>query len=226
MTLDLSELEHWVFDLDNTLYPAANSLFDQVDQRMGRFIAEKFDLEQEEARALQKHFFRTHGTTLRGLMSEHGVSPDKFLDFVHDVDFSGLEENPQLAGALKALPGRKVIYTNADVPYAEKVLQRIGIADFFDDIFDIRLGGYTPKPDRESFRKMIEHTGVKADKSVMVEDIARNLEPAREAGMTTVWVPTHQEWSRDGMNEAHIDYTVEDLTGWLSDLAAAFEQKE
>ena len=226
MTLDLSELEHWVFDLDNTLYPAANSLFDQVDQRMGRFIAEKFDLEQGAARELQKHFFRTHGTTLRGLMSEHGTSPDEFLDFVHDVDFSGLEANPELAGALAGLPGRKVIYTNADVPYAEKVLQRIGIEGFFDDIFDIRRAEFTPKPDRGSFRKMMEHTGVEPAKSVMVEDIARNLEPAREAGMTTVWVPTHQTWSRDGMNEAHIDYTVEDLTGWLSTLAATLEQKD
>ncbi|WP_417320011.1 pyrimidine 5'-nucleotidase [Emcibacter sp.] len=225
MTLDLSELEHWVFDLDNTLYPAANNLFDQVDRRMGEFIAGKFNLGPEEARVLQKHFFKTHGTTLRGLMSEHDVAPDEFLDFVHNVDFSGLEENRKLAGALESLPGRKVIYTNADTPYAEKVLDRIGIRDHFEDIFDIRQAGFTPKPDRESFRKMIEHTGVNAERSVMVEDIARNLAPAREAGMTTVWVPTHQMWSREGMDDGHIDYTVGDLTGWLSELAASLEQK-
>ncbi|WP_321397112.1 pyrimidine 5'-nucleotidase [Emcibacter sp.] len=226
MTLDISQLEHWVFDLDNTLYPAANNLFAQVDRRMGEFIAGRFNLEKEEARALQKYFFKTHGTTLRGLMSEHDVSPDEFLDFVHDVDFSGLQPDPELARALRALPGEKFIYTNADTPYAEKVLERLGIGDVFDVIFDIRQAGFSPKPDRDSFRKMIEHTGLNAGKSVMVEDIARNLAPAREMGMKTVWVPTDQAWSREGMDSDHIDYTVEDLTGWLSALSNGPEQKK
>tara|TARA_B100001939_G_scaffold250728_2_gene217700 strand:+ start:27469 stop:28209 length:741 start_codon:yes stop_codon:yes gene_type:complete len=218
MTFDPAQLDHWVFDLDNTLYPADCNLFTQVDRRMGEFIAERLNLPYDQARQRQKAYFRTYGTTLRGLMSEHDIPPREFLDYVHDIDFSVLTENVPLKEVLSRLPGTKVIYTNADVGYAEKVLDRLGLSRAFSGVFDIHQADYRPKPAPESYQKMIRLFGITPERAVMIEDIARNLVPAHHLGMKTVWVPTALSWSRDGMEEKHIDHTAEDLTGWLQSL--------
>ena len=217
----LSEIEVWIFDLDNTLYPASCNLFAQVDRRIGEFIAAHFGIPYDEARAMQKRFFREHGTTLRGLMVEHDVDPVPFLDYVHAIDVTPVAPSPELDRALERLPGRKVIYTNGSIQHAANVTDRLGITRHFDTVFGIVEAGYVPKPDPRPYRELVERHGIAPTRACMVEDIARNLVPAHALGMTTVWVRSEADWSRPdegGVGTgAHIDYVVDDLVAWLSD---------
>ncbi len=212
------KVEAWIFDLDNTLYPAECDLFGQVDRRMGAFISERFNLDPEAARALQKRYFREYGTTLRGLMSEHGVDADEYLAYVHDIDFSPVRPNPVLARALGDLPGRKLIHTNAATDYALHIVERLGLEGLFEGVFDIRDAGFRPKPHRAGYDALIERHRIDPARAVMIEDIARNLIPASEMGMTTVWLPTSSDWSRDGADERYIDHVIDDLGGWLDEV--------
>lgn len=215
----------WIFDLDNTLYPAECDLFAQIDERMGRFIAARFGLEPAEAKALQKRFFRDHGTTLRGLMLEHAVPPEEFLAYVHDIDLSPVRPAPDLDRALDGLPGRKLVFTNGSVEHAERVLGRLGVTRHFEAVFDIRAADYRPKPDPEPYDRLVRRFGVEPRAATMIEDIARNLEPAAVLGMTTVWVPNEREWSRAGdVTPDYVHHIAENLVLWLeraAELAAA-----
>lgn len=219
--LDPHEVEAWIFDLDNTLYPASCDLFAQVDARMSAFIQDLLSLEPEEARRVQKRYFRDHGTTLRGLMTQHRVDPEAFLAFVHDIDFSVVRAAPGLEAALARLAGRKLVFTNATVPYAEQVLARLGIAHHIEVIFDIVAADYRPKPEPDSYRQLIAAHGIDPSRAVLVEDIARNLGPAAALGMTTVWVPNAADWSHDGAEDGHVHHIAEDLAAWLEELLGA-----
>lgn len=216
----LAAAETWVFDLDNTLYPADCNLFAQMDRRMGEFIAQQFGVDYDEAKRRQKVFFQTHGTTLRGLMVEHGLDPAAFLDYVHDIDLNVVQAQPRLGAALDRLPGRKVVFTNGTVAHAERVLNRLGIADRFETLFDIVASDYLPKPREEPYRKLLGNHRIRPQGAVMVEDMARNLVPAAALGMTTVWVPTTAEWSKPAHPDdtAHIHHTAPDLTAFLTTL--------
>lgn len=212
----------WIFDLDNTLYPAACNLFAQIDRRMTQFIAERFDLPWDEARRKQKHYFQTYGTTLRGLMLDHQIEPDAFLDFVHDIDVSLVDAAPVLDQALARLPGRKLIHTNGSVRHAENVLDRLGIARHFEAIYDIVAADYVPKPDPRPYSDLVRRHGVAPASALMVEDIARNLAPAAGLGMTTLWVASGIDWARPERSagaEAHIHHVTEDLPAWLEALS-------
>jgi putative hydrolase of the HAD superfamily len=212
----LDHVETWVFDLDNTLYPASCNLFDQVSRRMGSFIQETFGLDPEAARAKQKQYFHDHGTTLRGLMTVDGIDPAAFLAYVHDIDVSVLPPMPQLEAALAALPGRKVVFTNGSVPHAERVMTRLGIERHFEAIWDIVASDYVPKPDPAPYARMIERHGIAPDRAAMVEDMAKNLRPAHDLGMTTVWVRTELAWALPDGEDAHVHHVVDDLTDWLA----------
>lgn len=216
--LDAGQIEYWIFDLDNTLYPAENNLFSQIDKRMGSFISQAFDLSHNEARSLQKKYFHEHGTTLKGLMIEHNIQPQDYLDYVHDINFDVLQRDNALNEAIKNLNGVKIIYTNASRDYALKVMEKIGIETIFNDVFDIESAEFNPKPDPKSYSKLVRDLGIDPEKSVMVEDIARNLIPASKMGMKTVWVPTGHKWSAEGAGPEHIDYTEPDLVEWLQSL--------
>lgn len=218
---DPHRVEAWIFDLDNTLYPASCNLFAQVDARMSAFIQDLLSLGPGEARRIQKSYFREHGTTLRGLMDHHQVEPEAFLAYVHDIDFSVIPEAADLEAALARLAGRKLVFTNATVRYAEQVLARLGIAHHIEAIFDIAAAGYRPKPEPESYRRLIAEHGIDPRRAVLVEDIARNLAPAAALGMTTVWVPNAADWSRDGAEDGHVHHVVQDLAAWLMDLLGA-----
>lgn len=220
---DLKKIKYWVFDLDNTLYPHHADLFTQVDQKMGLFIQDMFDISHIEAKKKQKDFFMAHGTTLRGLMSEHGIEPFDYLAFVHDIDFSVLAVDEILNEALKRLPGKKYIYTNASNDYAQNVLGHIGLDGFFDDVFDIHDADFLPKPDLRSYHKMIEKFVIDPKATIMVEDIAGNLNPAAELGMSTVWVPTDTHWSDKGHIDENIDHVAADLPYWLKNVAGSIE---
>ncbi|MGQ9365586.1 pyrimidine 5'-nucleotidase [Azospirillum sp. ST 5-10] len=223
MTVALPDVEVWIFDLDNTLYPASCNLFAQVDRRIGTFIAERFGIPFEEARTMQKRFFREHGTTLRGLMVEHDVDPVPFLDYVHAIDITPVPPSPRLDRALDRLKGRKIVYTNGSVRHAANVTERLGISRHFDAVFDIVEAGYVPKPDPRPYRDLVARHGIDPARACMVEDIARNLAPAHAMGMTTVWVKTEADWARPDRGGVgtgdHIDHEVEDLVDWLERVA-------
>lgn len=217
---DLSHVEFWIFDLDNTLYPARCRLFDQVDRRIGLYIQELLNLDPEAARALQKQYFRDHTTTLKGLMVNHGIDPAHFLEFVHQIDVSGVSEDPVLERALERLPGKKLIYTNGSVAHARNVMHRLGIGHHFQDIFDIVAAEYLPKPADASFAQLIATYGIDPERAVFVDDMARNLKPAAALGMTTVLVASDHDWAQPtAADEDFIDYTTDNLAEWLSDIA-------
>lgn len=210
----------WIFDLDNTLYPASCNLFAQVDRRIGEFIATHFGIPFDEARDRQKRFFRDYGTTLRGLMVEHDVDPVAYMDYVHDIDVGSVAPTPRLGEALDRLPGRKVIFTNGSEKHAANVTGRLGIADRFDAVFDIVASGYLPKPDPRPYAMLLERHGIDPRSACMVEDIARNLAPAHALGMTTIWVHGEKDYERAGVGAGvHIDHTVTDLVEWLAEIA-------
>lgn len=214
---DLANAKTWVFDLDNTLYPASCRLFDQIEAKMRAYIVTHLRVDEEGALALKAELFRRHGTTMKGLMQDHGVDPYHFLDFVHDIDLSPLDGSPALGALLTALPGRKVIYTNGSTGHADRVLRRLGIEAHFDGCFDIVAANFVPKPEIAPYREMLALLGVEAASAVMVEDMARNLEPAAELGMTTVWIPNGTEWGDHGQGD-HIHHTTHDLAAFLAQL--------
>jgi putative hydrolase of the HAD superfamily len=218
----LSTVDTWVFDLDNTLYPASSSLFPQIDVRMRQFIAEALHLDLDAAFALQKRYYHLYGTTLRGLMLTHGIEPAEFLAFVHDIDCSVLPQAPLLDNALKRLPGRKLIFTNGSERHALNVLDHLGLTGYFEGIFDICAADYIPKPNAESYHRLIRRYDVVAEHAAMFEDIARNLAPAADAGMTTVWVREegHSHWSGgEPADLSHVHHVTSDLAGWLGAVA-------
>ena len=222
---DFSHVNTWVFDLDNTLYPASCRLFDQIDVKMGNFVSKLLNVDYAEAKRRQKEMFYKYGTTLRGLMTEHGITPDDFLDYVHDIDHSPVPLNKPLDDALHALPGRKLIFTNGTVAHAEKVLARIGITHHFGDIFDIVHSDFIPKPEMEPYRKFVAQTGINPETSAMFEDIARNLEAPHALGMVTVLVVSPENKDAEHLNkqtggtaQEHIHYVTDDLASFLAGL--------
>lgn len=217
----LDHVEAWLFDLDNTLYPQSCNLFAQIDVRMKEFICDLLGCGTEEAHRVQKSMFRTYGTTMRGLMSEHGIRADEFLAHVHAIDHSPVPQNPALNEALGRLEGAKHVFTNASVEHAEKVLGRLGVAHHFSSIFDIVAADYRPKPDPAPYRKIVERAGLRAGATAFFDDIPRNLEPAHALGLTTVWIRTDTEYAGVGEFGPHIHYETDDLAGWLTGVARA-----
>jgi putative hydrolase of the HAD superfamily len=225
---DLAQIRDWVFDLDNTLYPADIDLFPQVDRRMGEFIARHFGIGTDEARTLQKQYFRTYGTTLRGLMLHHGLEPQAYLDYVHDIDLSVVSRNAALDAALENLDGRKTVFTNGSLKHAEAILERLGIARHFAAIFDVAAAEFVPKPDPGCYQKMLKSLVIAPERAALFEDTADNLPPAAALGMTTVLVvPPVAEMIAPGADPApgrrlpdeQIHFVTDDLTGWLQSVA-------
>lgn len=212
---DFVHVESWIFDLDNTLYPARCRLFDQVDRRIGLFIEGFLGVDATEARTIQKRYFRDHGTTLTGLMAHHGVDPEAFLAFVHDIDISPVERSEALERSLRDLPGRKLVFTNGSSDHAERVMERLGVAHHFEGVFDIAAAGYIPKPRPEPYARLIERHGIEPVRAAIIDDIPDNLEPAAKLGMTTVWVRSPEEWAQPKVGDAHLHHVAEDLVSWL-----------
>jgi len=214
-TEDFAHIRTWVFDLDNTLYPVTENLLAQIDKHMGNFVANFLNVDAIEARHIQKTYFRKYGLTLRGLMLHHGLDPVRYYDEMTPMDLTQVDPHPALADALRRLPGQKVIYTNASAHHAEMVLDRLGMTDVFDGIYDIAAADYVPKPAIESYRILCEQHKINPSQAVMIDDIARNLEPAATLGMTTVWMRTGVEWAQDVEPEPYIDHIIGDILHWV-----------
>ena len=212
-----SDIDAWVFDLDNTLYPAQHNLFAQVDKRMTAFIQDALSVSREDAYRLQKDYLRDYGTTLAGLMNRHNMAPDAFLDFVHDIDVSVLAPDTGLRDMIDALPGRKFIFTNGTRDHATRVATRLGIGDLFHDIFDIVSANYVPKPNAQIYTAMLAQFDIEAHRSAFFEDMARNLPPARALGMTTVLLRDADAPDYGGpVGDEHIDHHAPDLKDILA----------
>ncbi len=214
----LGSIESWIFDLDNTLYPARVDLFSLIDEKMGLYIQQLLDVDPVEARRVQKHYFIEHGTTLSGLMAHESVDPHHFLNFVHDIDMSRLAPDPMLNTALAKLPGRKLVYTNGDADYAGRVLAGLGLAEAFDGLFDIHGAQYRPKPHPDAYEDMCAALSVEPGRALFVEDMARNLKPAKALGMATVWVNNGSEHGDADASPEFIDYETHDLSHWLNEI--------
>ena len=214
----LDHVESWVFDLDNTLYPARYNLFDQVDRRIGLFIRDALGIDEDAARRIQKRYFREHGTTLCGLMKLHDVDPHHFLEFVHDIDVTAIPPSVALDAALAALPGRKLIFTNGSVKHALRVMARLGVGERFEAVFDIVAADYLPKPFGAAYDALCAAHGLEPARTAMFEDIARNLVPAHALGMTTVWVRTESPWAQEESDGAHVHHVADNLEEWLTAL--------
>lgn len=224
-SLDLTECEAWIFDLDNTLYPAECDLFAQVDQRMGAFIAEYLDVSLVDARKVQKDYYYRYGTTLAGLMKEHGLQPERFLHYVHDIDLAPVAPSPALAAALDALDGRKFIFTNGSRDHAENVAGKLGVLDRFDGVFDIAASGYVPKPKLDAYERLVDAFAIDPRAAVMFEDLPPNLEMPHALGMSTVLVtsayydhPAKRALEHTKGLPDHIHYVTDDLVRFLAGL--------
>ena len=220
MLAALAPIDTWIFDLDNTLYPARANLFARIDDRMTAYVARRLGLPHDAARVVQKDYFHRHGTTLTGLMADHGVDPHEFLADVHDVEMDVLEEDAPLAAAIAQLPGRKLVFTNGDKPYALKVLDRLGLGESFEAVHDIHAMDLVPKPHPSAYAGLCAAFGIEPTRAIFFEDMARNLAPAKAIGMATVWVDNGSEQGPEPRRD-HIDYIVHDLAPWLQHIMEA-----
>lgn len=221
---DFSGVNCWIFDLDNTLYPAELRLFAQIEARMTAYVQRLLGVDAAEADRLRAHYWREHGTTLAGLMAHHGIDPEAYLAEVHDIDFSILTPEPALAAAIRALPGLKIIHTNADAAYAARVLARRGL-DVFDMIHGIGEVGYHPKPDPRSFAAVMAAHGLDPARCAMFEDDPRNLEVPFLLGMRTILVGSGRhgpdELAEDHSHGPHVLWQTRDISPFVAELAAA-----
>jgi putative hydrolase of the HAD superfamily len=217
---DFRHVDVWIFDLDNTLYPAESRIFAQIEARMTQFVQQFLKLDEQDARRVQKAYYREHATTLSGLMRVHGVDPDAYLAFVHDIDISALGADAALVDAIARLPGRRFVFINGCRNHASRILERLALAGFFEELWDIRTIAFRPKPDPESYRAVLARADAEPAHTAMFDDIARNLAPAHELGCTTVWLRNDSEWSKQGPehpqgSSANIDYETSDLREFL-----------
>ncbi len=215
--LDIYGVSAWVFDLDNTIYPANQSLFPRVASRMIDWIEERFNLSRKKAEELKNRLFQQYGTTMNGLSSEYSVDPEDFLSYVHDIELSDLSYDKELDSGIGALPGKKFIFTNGTVLHAKRILKAFGIEHHFELIFDIFASNHLPKPAMKPYEDFLAQSKINPKQAVMIEDMACNLEPAAQLGMQTIWLMSEHGWAKKGATESYVHYISKDLKQFLSD---------
>lgn len=212
MSKNFKHVNHWVFDLDNTLYPPEVCLFDQIEIKMTEWVSNELSISGKEANTLRESYWRKYGTTLAGLMLEHNIEPENYLTYVHDISFSNLKLDPLLKNLINSLPGRKIVYTNGTVPYAENVLNALGLESVFDHVYGIENANYFPKPKKAAYELIFRKDKLDPHKSAMFEDEPRNLKVPHLLGMNTVFV------SPNFRKERFIDFHTKNLSGFLKHL--------
>tara|TARA_B100000579_G_scaffold432647_1_gene449855 strand:- start:511 stop:1176 length:666 start_codon:yes stop_codon:yes gene_type:complete len=215
---ELAKIKYWLFDLDNTLYSGQTKVFDQVDKKMSSFISKKLNIPVEEAKKIQKEYFHKYSTTLSGMMKHHNIDANEFLEFVHDVNLDFLKEDKDLEIEISRIKGKKIIFTNGSKAHAKNVTKKIGIDKLFDGVFDIVESNFIPKPSLEAYKMLIQKYKIEPQYCILVEDIARNLKPAHELGMKTVWIKNDEPWAAEFSNEKFINYRTENLTSFLKEI--------
>ena len=211
---NLSEIDCWIFDLDNTLYPASVNLFGQINTKMSNYIMKLVNVDQETAEKMRAEYWKKYGTSLAGLMQNYEIDPNDFLKVVHDIDFSVLPKDLDLLNALNNLPGRKLVYTNGTVPYAREVLKYRGLLDAFDEIYGIEDAAYVPKPFPKAFEIIFSKASVVHNRSAMFEDEVRNLEVPSKLGLKTILVSDIQS------NKKYVEYTTKCLPDFLRQITS------
>ena len=215
---ELKKIKYWLFDLDNTLYSGDTKVFDQVDKKMSKFISEKLKVSLEEAKKIQKNYFHEYNTTLNGMIKNHDIDANEFLEFVHDVNLEFLKKDEPLKKEITRLKGKKIIFTNGSRAHASNVTSRIGIEQLFDGVFDIVDSDFYPKPSMEPYKKIIENYKIEPEYCIFFEDIARNLKPAYELGMKTVWIENNEPWAAKHSDEKFVNYKTGSLTKFLKEI--------
>ena len=215
---ELINIKYWIFDLDNTLYSGKTKVFDQVDKKMSKFICDKLNVSIEEAKKIQKNYFHEYNTTLNGMIKNHEIDANEFLEFVHDVNLDFLKADKPLKKEITNLNGKKFIFTNGSKAHAANVTKRIGIEKLFDGVFDIVESDFIPKPSIEPYKKIIEKYKIEPQYSIFIEDIARNLKPAHELGMKTVWIKNEEPWAAKFSDSDFINYKTDNLAKFLKEI--------
>ena len=213
--------KYWIFDLDNTLYSGKTKVFEQIDKKMSKYISDKLKVTIEEAKKIQKNYFHEYNTTLNGLIKNHKIDANEFLEYVHDIDIDFLEKDLELAKEIKKLDGKKIIFTNGSRKHAINVTTKIGIDHLFDDIFDIMDSNFVPKPSMEPYKKLVKKHKIDPKLSVFVEDIARNLKPAYEMGMKTIWIKNDEPWAKKYSDDKFVNYKISNLAEFLKKINTA-----
>ncbi|MDC1093093.1 pyrimidine 5'-nucleotidase [Pelagibacteraceae bacterium] len=215
---DLKNIKYWLFDLDNTLYSGDTKVFDQVDKKMSKFISEKLKVSEEEAKKIQKNYFHEYNTTLNGMIKNHDIDANEFLEFVHDVNLDFLQKDEFLKNQISKLSGKKIIFTNGSKAHASNVTKKIGIDKLFDGVFDIVDSDFYPKPSIQPYKKIIENYNIEPEYCIFFEDIARNLKPAHELGMKTVWIKNKEPWAAEYSDAEFINYRTDSLANFLKEI--------
>jgi len=205
----------WIFDLDNTLYSGKTRVFEQIDKRMSKYISRKLNVSTVEAKEIQKKYFHKYNTTLNGMIKNHKIDVNEFLEFVHDIDINFLKKDSMLSEELRKLSGKKIIFTNGSRKHALNVIRKIGIDQYFDDIFDIVDSNFVPKPIMAPYKKLVEKHKIDPKLCVFIEDIARNLKPAYEMGMKTVWIENDEPWAKKFSDSDFINFKTNNLSAFL-----------
>ena len=215
-----NKINTWIFDLDNTLYSADSGIFQQVHTLMGKFVSTHLNIDIKKAKELQRKYYRQHGTTLRGMMDNHNVDPDHFLSEVHQLDYSIVDPNFKLNRELKKLTGRKIIFTNANRQHTEDILNRLELTNLFDEIFDIKTANYIPKPESSPYEQIISEFNIDPITTIMFDDIAKNLVPAKNVGFASVWIDVGYENFSDDIakSKKYLDYETKDLSLFLDEV--------
>ena len=215
---ELKNIKYWLFDLDNTLYSGDTKVFDQVDKKMSKFISKKLKVSEVEAKKIQKNYFHEYNTTLNGMIKNHDIDANEFLEFVHDVNLDFLQKDEFLGNQISKLKGKKIIFTNGSKAHAANVTERIGIDKLFDGVFDIVDSDFYPKPSMEPYKKIIENYNIEPEYCIFFEDIARNLKPAHELGMKTVWIENNEPWAAKYSDSEFINYKTKNLVNFLKEI--------
>ena len=218
---EFNSVKFWLFDLDNTLYSGKTKVFEQIDRKMSMYISKKLNVDITAAKEIQKNYFYEYNTTLNGMIKNHKIDPNEFLDFVHDINVDFLKKDIELGQELKKLNGKKIIFTNGSRNHAINITQRIGVDQYFDDIFDIVDSKFIPKPSVEPYKKLIEKHKIDPNLCVFVEDIARNLKPAYEMGMKTIWIKNEEPWAKKYSDDGFINYKTNNLSEFLKKINLA-----
>ena len=214
----LKNIKFWIFDLDNTLYSEKTRVFEQVDKKMSKYISEKLNVSLIEAKKIQKNYFYEYNTTLNGMIKNHKIDANEFLEFVHDIDLNFLKKDSMLNNELEKLEGKKIIFTNGSKKHALNVTQKIGIDHHFDSTFDIVEAEFIPKPSIQPYKKLVSKHNIDPKLCVFIEDIARNLKPAYEMGMKTVWIENEEPWAKEFSDSNFVNYKTNNLSEFLKQI--------